>query len=149
MIFAQSKVYLMKNVLLLLWQLPQNLIGFLLTRKSRATKDFICNDGEKITVYFTKNVFSCGVSLGNYIILDYDIYFNRNITTTVNHEHGHQKQSKFLGWFYLLVVGLTSAVANNLWDRLFHKDWTDYQRKIWYYNRFPENWADKLGNVAR
>lgn len=139
----------MKNVLLWIWQLPQNFIGFLLTRKSVQKMDYTCNDGEVVKVYFTKNVFNCGVSLGNYIILDYDIYFNRHITITVNHEHGHQKQSRYLGWFYLIVVGISSAIFNNLWDRLFHKNWTYAQRTIWYYNRFPENWADKLGSVER
>lgn len=139
----------MKNVLLWIWQLPQNLIGFFMTRYPGATKVFNCNDGEQVKVYFTSNVFNCGVSLGNYIILDYKIYYNKYCVTTVNHEHGHQKQSRYLGWFYLIVVGISSAIFNNLWDRLFHKNWTSKERNTWYYNRFPEKWADRLGGVNR
>lgn len=139
----------MKNIILWLWQFPQNLIGFFLTRKPKKWFWYNCNDGEKVKVYLTSNVFGCGVSLGNYIILDYDSYNNTNISKTINHEHGHQKQSRYLGWFYLLFVGLPSAVFNNLWDRIFHKKWNSIKRMIWYYSRYPEKWADNLGGVIR
>ena len=119
-----------------------------MTRYPRATKVFTCNDGEIAKVYFTKNVFNCGVSLGNYIILDYDIYFDRNINITVNHERGHQKQSQYLGIFYLFAVGLPS-ITRNIIDRLFHKKWAYKDRIKWYYSHYPENWADKLGRVIR
>lgn len=138
-----------KNILLWIWQLPQNLIGFILTRRAKQYCDFVCNDYEMVRVYYTNNVFGCGVSLGKYIILDYKNYWNKPIYTTVCHEHGHQKQSRYLGLFYLLVVGFTSAICNNLWDRLFHKKWSNKKRMNWYYSRFPENWADKLGGVKR
>lgn len=147
----------MKNIILWIWQLPQNLIGFLLTRNPKKCIWYICNDGEKIKVYLTSNVFGCGVSLGNYIILDYDRhnyildygrYNNLGISKTVNHEHGHQKQSRYLGWFYLPFVGLISAF-NNLWDRAFHKKWLNSERTRWYYSRYPEKWADNLGGVIR
>ena len=139
----------MKNIILWIWQLPQNLIGFLLTRNPKAYFMYECNDKKKIKAYFTSNVFGCGVSLGNYVILDYDNYYHVSVYKTINHEHGHQKQSLYLGWLYLLVVGFTSAVFNNLWDRLFHKNWKSSKRIKWYYSRFPEKWADKLGGVER
>lgn len=145
----------MKQFLLWLWQLPQNLVGFLMTRKPIHTLDFTCNDGEVIKVYFTNNVFGCGVSLGNYVILDCSSYYffvkYRDVyaVKTVNHEHGHQKQSRYLGWLYLIVVGICSAIFNNLFDRLFHKKWANKKRTDWYYSRFPEKWADKLGEVER
>lgn len=135
----------MKKILLYLWQLPQNIVGFILTRFSKATITMLCYDREVIRVYFTKNVFNCGVSLGNYIILDYDVYYNnlvRNLTPyiqTVNHEHGHQKQSRMLGWLYFLVIGLPSA-CGNLLRRVFT---FDYYKQPW------EAWADKLGGVVR
>lgn len=143
------------NILLYIWQLPQNLIGFFLTRKPKHIIDFKCNDDSITKVYFTDNVFGCGVSLGNYIVLD-DTYNYKNVdrrTTdgmnTVNHEHGHQKQSKMLGWLYLIIVGITSAIFNNLWDRLFHKNWGYNERERWYYSRNVEKWADELGSVER
>lgn len=142
----------MNNIILYLWQLPQNIIGFLMTRKPKKCFNYICNDCEEVKVYFTSNVFGSGVSLGNYIILDYNNYaFNcyyKTLNATINHEHGHQKQSKYLGWFYLIIVGLTSALCN-LWDRLFHKKWSMLERSDWYYSRFPEKWADNLGGVKR
>ena len=144
-----------KDILLYIHQLPQNLIGFFLTKKTKEIINFTCNDGNTIKVYFTDNVFGCGVSLGNYIVLDYDNNYDyikerfRGGIETVNHEHGHQKQSIYLGWFYLIVVGITSAIFNNLWDRLFHKNWSSWKREKWYYNRNVEKWADKLGKVNR
>lgn len=130
--------------LLWIWQFPQNLIGFILTRKCE-TKGFrhsIWND--KIDFYFKRNFNS--VCLGDFIIIDYTLCGKARSTQTVYHEWGHQRQSKMLGWFYLLVVGLPSVVLD-LWDRRFHKNWTYDHRQMWYYTKYPENWADKLGGV--
>lgn len=144
----------MIKFLLWIWQLPQNIIGFIIVNTSKTiVKITEIINNKYVDVYFTSNVFGCGVSLGNYIILDYDTYFGELNTPwflqTVKHEHGHQFQSEYLGWLYLPVVGITSALFNNLWDRLFHKKWSIRKRNTWYYNRFPENWADKLGKVKR
>lgn len=138
-----------KTILMWVWQLPQNTIGWLMTRKPKGRTAITMHDGETVPIYYTKNVFNCGVSLGDYIILDYDVYAGRNDIKTHNHEHGHQKQSRMLGWLYLPVVGFTSAICNNLWDRLMHRHWKASERVRWYYNRFPENWADRLGEVNR
>lgn len=126
----------MIKFLLWIWQLPQNVIGFILTRKSKAEEiKVLVNESEVnyVKIHFTSNVFGCGVSLGNYIILDYKTYFPKQFTSwfmqTVRHEHGHQLQSKYLGWLYLPVVGITSALFNNLWDRLFHKKWSIKKKK--------------------
>lgn len=134
------------NVIKWVWQLPQNLIGFLLTRKYqfksvRRVKDKFVN------VYF-KPLFRDGISLGDYIILDYWYCGKVYTTQMVAHKYGHSKQSLILGWFYLPLVGLPSVIGN-IWDRLFHKNWTRDQREKWYYSRYPENWADKLGGVIR
>lgn len=129
-----------------LWQLPQNLIGFLLIRKYRF-KSTRCINGKLISVYY-KSFFRSGISLGNYIILDYWYCGKACSTQAIAHEYGHSKQSLILGWLYLPLIGLPSIIGN-VWDRLFHKKWTNDQREKWYYNRFPENWADKLGGVSR
>lgn len=128
----------MKNVLLYIWQLPQNLLGLLVIFFSKAKK----TEWNGIVCYKTDYVF--GVSLGKYIILD-----RWSTITDILHEYGHQKQSLILGWLYLPIIGITSAVFNNLWDRLAHKDWSTTDRYDWYYARFPEQWADKLGGVKR
>lgn len=148
---ANRKAHIIKDFLLYIWMLPQNIIGFILSRFRKQI--MICVNGsidenENVTVYYTNNVFGCGVSLGNYIILDTK-YMNFSHDTTIKHEHGHQKQSRILGWFYLIVIGIPSAFGN-LWDRLFHKNWNSKERIAWYYKKLPwEAWADKLGNVQR
>lgn len=83
------------------------------------------------------------VSLGNYIYLDvkYAGISETRQLFTVNHEHGHQIQSLYLGPLYLLVVGLPSLCLN-IYSRMKHKN------NKWYYSKFPENWANKLGKVS-
>lgn len=132
----------MFKLLLILHQLPQCLVGFFLSRGCY-TKTI-----NGIKVYFRKSLMRSGISLGNYIILD-SIYDGWNcVRTSVAHEHGHQKQSLYLGWLYLPLVGLPSAVRNII-DRVFHKNWDSDKRQKWYYSHYPENWADKLGGVHR
>ncbi|GHU24761.1 hypothetical protein FACS1894164_12160 [Spirochaetia bacterium] len=97
-----------------------------------------------IPVYWYTMDTGWGVSLGEFILLA-----NRYNETTVKHEYGHTRQSLMLGPLYLLVIGIPSAVFNNLWDRLFHKKWTSADRSRWYYNRLPEKQADRLGGVVR
>lgn len=139
----------MKNALLWIWQLPQNLIGFVYSRfaktKSRIVFE-VDNKLHKAEVYFCP-CFRCGVSLGDYIVLD-PIYMKMDWSETVQHEFGHSVQSKRLGWFYLFLVGLPSVI-NNIWDRLFHKKWSNEKRNVWYYSRYPEKQADLLGGLNR
>ena len=134
------------NVIKWLWQLPQNLLGFLLTRKYRC-KSVRYMNGKPINTYY-KSFFRSGISLGDYIILDYWYYGRGYFQQIVAHEYGHSRQSLILGWLYLPLVGLPSLIGN-IWDRLFHKKWSSDQREKWYYSRYPENWADKLGGVVR
>lgn len=131
---------LMKNVLLWIWQLPQNLFGLavlLFNKIVHGCVKFQSIDG--IGYYSVKHVNNCGVSLGNYILLDSD----RSITEkAIHHEYGHQKQSLKYGWLYLVIVGLPSAIGN-VYARLAHKD------SKWYYSQWWERTADKLGGVIR
>jgi hypothetical protein len=141
----------MKKVLLWVWQLPQNLLGLLvvLVFRSKLSPGLNCSE---IRVW-EASLSGFGVSLGNYIILsppwDSSVY---------QHEIGHCVQSRILGPLYLFLVGIPSGVFNNLWDRLFHKNWSVNRRYQWYYNRWPEggegHWwsrftADALGGVSR
>lgn len=119
-----------KAFLLFLWQLPQNLVGLctlLVNRKSRLR----CGE-----YYLVKHLSDRAVSLGNYILFDSD----RIVTSKAfGHEKGHQKQSVYLGWLYLPVIGLPS-VAGNILRRFIKFD---------YYSQPWEAWADRLGNVKR
>lgn len=136
-------VKIMKKVLLYIWQLPQNLLGLILLLFYRKEQKFDYKDG--VNFYETPEMPS-GISLGQYIIVRHRYYIN-----DLNHEYGHTKQSKYLGWLYLIVIGLPSLLGN-IYDRLFHtksKGWTTKESYKWYYNQPWEKWADKLGNVTR
>ena len=124
------------------WQFPQNLIAVLILLFN-SKREKACKGG--INYYIIdKGTFGCGVSLGNYILIPR----GRDDEITIKHEHGHQYQSLYFGIFYLLLIGLPSGM-NNIWDRIFHKKWSSTERIKWYYNRYPEKWADKLGKVKR
>lgn len=141
------------KIFLWIWQLPQNLIGFFMSRFAKEIKIYKNRNGKEVKVYFTSNVFGCGISMGDYIMLDYSNYFFSSdmewCYKSVLHEHGHQLQSKIFGPLYLIIIGITSAIFTNLWDRLFHKNWPATKRYKWYFTRFPENWADYTGHVNR
>lgn len=137
----------MKRFLLWIWQLPQNVIGFLMTR-GYIFKGWV--DIETLfPVYYTNNVFGAGVCLGDYIILDYENYCGKaHNAESKKHEYGHHKQSLMLGPLYLIIVGIPSFVRNFI-NRYCHYKMTVEERIRWYYKGFPENWADKLGGVKR
>ena len=124
------------DVFLFIWQLPQNLIGILwlnvhLVLFYGISHIKTIND----TIHVYKLPTNCGsVSLGKYIIVGE--YADE---TTIQHEYGHCKQSQYLGWLYLLVIGISSFV----WCGIYK--WTN-KTYYWFYT---EKWADKLGNVKR
>lgn len=106
----------LKNILLYLWQLPQNLLGLLLVAFYRPEKKLIASNGN--LVYFSRYM-PGGISLGKYSIIDLDYltYSARNDDTKVlaldvtKHETiGHGTQSRILGPLYLLVIGLPSII---------------------------------------
>lgn len=136
------------KIVLFIWQLPQNILGLIILKINKKHEKYMMIDD--IEFYFLDKFFNSGISLGNKVLLDsiYKSYPNILINTN-KHEFGHTKQSKILGPLYLIVVGITSLVFNNIWDRIFHKNWNNQKRNKWYYSRFPENWADKLGGVTR
>lgn len=122
-----------KNFLKAIWELPQNVVGFIVKKACEARCVMVFDDAD---VYAWD--INSGLSLGKYIFVD-DI---KNVNR-VKHEYGHRLQSKKLGWFYLLVIGLPSF----LWS------WcgNGYRKKTGksYYGFFTESWADKLGGVNR
>ena len=124
----------MKEVLLYIWQLPQNLLGLILLLFYKREKVYHRLNGR--TFYFTSEMPS-GISLGNYIIMN-----RQDREDGMRHEYGHTIQSRYLGWLYLLVIGLPS-LCGNIWDRIFCKG------DRWYYNQPWEKWADRLGGVER
>jgi len=132
----------MKDLLLKAWQWPQCCLARILIAFYKAEYRA---DYKGVPVYIIPDdAFVSGVSLGGYILLK---SFHNEMTYA--HEWGHTRQSRIFGPLYLIVIGVASAVFNNLWDRLFHKNWSHERRTQWYYSRFPEAWADRLGGVNR
>ena len=136
-----------------IWELPQNILGALVKKVCKATPlSYYSN-------YKGANVYSWnlpgGISLGKYIFVPFtfdgvgyvDIYGRFRsaayVENYIKHEYGHTIQSKYLGWFYLLVIGLPSLI----WSRCF----VEYRRETGtsYYDFYTEKWADKLGGVER
>lgn len=125
-----------------LYELPQNLLGFIFTKIIPCRKVIAQNNGCSSFIYYITKI-NIGICLGEYIIVNE----NDNVDTIL-HEYGHSLQSRKLGWLYLFVIGIPS-ICLNIWDILFHGKWSNVRRSQWYYSRFPENWADRLGGVIR
>lgn len=129
-----------KNIILSIWEFPQNTLGFIVKKFSKATP---------MTIYKDAIVYSWrvagGMSLGKYIFVPFT-KFNPNSYTLmryIKHEYGHTIQSKYLGWFYLLVIGLPSLIWANCFGAYRKKTGIDY------YDFYTEKWADRLGDVER
>ena len=125
------------NAALYLWQLPQHLIALALLLWFR---DGYCTyrDGPAIIVRM-RSGFRAGLCLGGFVFVSVNAP-----PKIIRHEKGHARQSRMLGPLYLLVIGIPSLCIH-WWDRLFHRDWTPEDRVRWYYSRWPESWADRLG----
>lgn len=129
-----------KEILLYLWQLPQNVSGLILLFIYKKEKVYHRLNGR--TFYFTTEM-SSGISLGNYIIMN-----REDREDGMRHEYGHTIQSRYLGPLYLLVIGLPSLLGN-IWDRIAHKKWKYSKSCKWYYDQPWEKWADRLGGENR
>jgi len=112
-----------KTFFLVLWQLPQYVLGLVLLLFVRPFKD----SKEGISYWYHPR-FPGGISLGSIII----VRCSPDVRL-VKHEHGHSRQSLMFGPLYLLVVGLPSILTAGLGIR-----WP---------GGWPEAQADRLGGV--
>ena len=127
-----------KHFIKAIWELPQNLIALFLDGIG------LCKPHSTY-----KDVIVCtwdipgGISLGSFVFIDGSVIDTPEGEEMIKHEYGHSIQSKYLGWLYLLVIGLPSFI----WANCFNK----YRRKTGksYYGFYTEKWADKLGGVTR
>lgn len=121
------------RISLIIWELPQTILAGIIiffSRKKITRRETYKN----VNIIYVKN-FPGGISLGRYIILD-DKYSGDELS--IKHEYGHSNQSLYLGWLYLLIIGLPSIIRVILW-RTLKLD------RSGYYKGYPENWANKLG----
>lgn len=118
-----------RKILLWIWCFPQMLGGFIVKKLSKATR---CGD------FYTYTWTQGSVTLGEYIFLCPNHWEDEYV---LKHEQGHQKQSRMLGWFYLLVIGIPSII----WAGCFKR----YRKKhnVDYYSFYTERWANKLMNI--
>jgi hypothetical protein len=139
---------LIKEIILWIWQIPQNIGGLILLLIMGYDKVLTAPNGNK--VYFSKKM-SGGISLGRYSIID-DYYIRKcksdmeilNLDVTKHEALGHGTQSRWLGPFYLFVIGIPSIV----WASIYPSKRFPYT-KNGYYVFYTEKWADKLAGIVR
>lgn len=119
----------MKRTILYIWELPQNLLGLLLRL---IYKGYDSEYNDALVRRSTK--MRRAISLGKYIIAN-----QFSTREDIKHEYGHCIQSKYLGWLYLIVIGLQSGLHAALCLCRNHN----------YFDMWFEKWADKLGGVER
>lgn len=134
-----------RQILGVLWQLPQFLVGWALGWLYRRARSVAVGEYEGVKVVFSSWM-PGGIALGNVIIVSYRYLKVKGLAAVRRvqaHEFGHCRQSRLLGWFYLPVIGLPSlcwAAAHSTFKGLSDTD---------YYSFYTEKWADKLGGVER
>lgn len=130
--------------LLYLWQLPQNVVGLVLLMWYESNPLTLMRDYKDVHVFYASEMRG-GISLGRYIILPYRYSYveTEDVRQTHDHEWGHTRQSLYLGWLYLIVIGLPSLT----WAWL-HTSFRYFAAKD-YYSFYTEKWADRLGGVKR
>ena len=126
-----------------LWQLPQIVLGaiiWLVTSRESKIRNVYLNDRKTIwyEINYSPWKLKSGLSLGYFIFVPKDADDNM-----ILHEFGHSKQSLYLGWFYLLIIGIPSFI----WACLYKIP--AINRKYSYYDFYTERNADKLGEVER
>lgn len=128
----------MVRVLLLIWTFPQNLLGYIIIVLLKAHKSI---DGS----YHFSHLYIAPMCLGEIININIKMYpphLKERYLLCHKHEQGHQIQSYYLGWLYLVIVGFPS-ITLNIFSR-YHQGIRQY-----YFEYFPEKWADHLGKVKR
>lgn len=138
--FINNNMKRFTEILLYIWQLPQNIAGLIMLLIYRIEKKYLKLNGR--TFYYTPEMIS-GISLGNYIIIKKEDW-----GVDMRHEYGHSVDSRKFGPLYLIVIGLPSLLGN-IYDKIFHKNWKYSDSCEWYYNQPWEKSADKNGGVNR
>lgn len=132
------------NFLRILWEFPQSLLGFILFQVYSVGCHCMEAPYGDVRILYSERMRG-GISLGRSIILPWKYRYNSSayVRDTISHEYGHTRQSLYLGWLYLVVIGLPSllwAWAHSTFKRL---------REVDYYSFYTERWADDIGGVRR
>lgn len=133
----------LKEILLYVWQLPQNLLGLLMFWWYRRDTVYGEERFRGVKVLYSEKMRG-GISLGEYVIVPYRLFLSSVPAAkldTIVHEWGHTRQSLILGWLYLPLIGLQS-LAHAILHRKVCKE-RDY-RHFW-----TERWADRLAERCK
>lgn len=119
------------KVLLIIWQLPQEIIGgimYLIMPKTAVQKV------QGAIVSYCPWMRG-GVTIGSFIFVDETYYKEKYLLykkRIVKHEWGHTIQSKLLGLLYLFIIGIPSLIHAGV-----HTGGD-------YYHFYTEKWANRL-----
>lgn len=128
------------DILLWIWQLPQNLAGLITMLFLRPVE--LVRDTGYAKVYRSRKM-SGGISLGCYAFVS---LIQADDDSAIRHEGiGHPRQSRMLGPLYLPVIGLLSLLHAWLNGTIGCCD----RHPEGYYHFWTEKWADRLGGVTR
>lgn len=120
-------------IFLFIWQLPQCLVaGLMMPFLGKLTLISYKN----YCFAFRATKMLGAISLGCFVFLSPSS--SRSQPTIAHEQDGHVKQSHYLGWLYLLVVGITSISWAALYKKLGYKN---------YYQFYTERWANKLAKL--
>jgi hypothetical protein len=137
---------IIKEAALFIWQLPQNIIGLILVLFYRPEKKLIAKNGNYV---YLSRYMPGGISLGKYSIISRLYCIGKTDEQIIDldvskHEAlGHGTQSRWLGPFYLPVIGLPSIIWAGLYGSVIPYTTNGY------YRFYTEKWADKLAGIKR
>lgn len=129
-----------KEILLYIWQLPQNLLGLIMLL---FMKPYVSKETYKGITYVVSKKMSGGISLGNYVILSNSYRDKKRYQKVWNHEWGHTRDSKMFGPLYLIAIGLPSLIWAWMYGTIVKPTTNGY------YKFYTEKRADRLGGVER
>lgn len=100
----------MKQLLLYLWQLPQNIIGFVILIISNPNRLHILEDGTE--VYFSSRVRG-GLTMGRYVFINSG-HYRKNVDESLKRDTVRQKAigmtriSRYFGWLVVFINSFSS-----------------------------------------
>lgn len=127
-------IKVLKEIVLYIWQLPQNIVGLVFMLFLSPVKRVPANT---LASVYSSDKMSGGISLGKYAFLSEAS--SKNILSVRHEGIGHALQSRYLGPLYLVVIGIPSMV----WACIYKRTSKNY---YWFYT---ERWADRLAVIDR
>lgn len=117
------------KIWIILWQLPQYLLSLVIWGYYKAIgkiEQKVCVTGGvagRSCVYFLKSNRRMAFSMGKIIFLynGFPETAQGRRTEMIRHEYGHAIQSVYLGWLYLIVIGLPSLIITGISPALAEK----------------------------